>query len=91
MTPALKNKVLDLLPGCKNLEAADLYLSKIPALKDCTCRAMRWGLFDGWAGRPATLAGLVMNLDDGPDNLTRKDYMEGYEIGRELSLRELPS
>lgn len=84
MSPAAKNQAAPLLVTCQTLADADHLLMKVRPLPS---RALRCGLFDGFAGRPRTTAGLAI---DPPPKEVVMDYQEGCEIGRELSLRNVP-
>ena len=88
MTSLLKNKCLEILKKSTTLEEADKLLSSVFELKQHEKMAIRWGLWDGWRGRPMTLAGLVGERADPGDSVVA-DYHEACEIGRELSMREM--
>ncbi len=76
-----------MLASCEDLTEAELHLRRItPALT----RAQMWGLWDGWTGRPVTESGLSRSSRK-PSELSRLDYFEAVEIGRELSTRNSPS
>jgi hypothetical protein len=87
MTQEEKNQALDLLPCCVTLMQADDRLAVI--LVGRRWRALRWGLFDGYRGRPKALSGV--SAGDKPDKGAELDYAEGYEVGRELYLRGVPA
>lgn len=64
---------------CKTLDEADDQL--IDLVKS---RAMRWGMWDGFTGRPKSLAGLapfVKEHEDVPAEIML-DYKQGYEFGK---------
>lgn len=86
MNSKTRNEARTILEGCETLADADKGLFKL-----VESRAMRWGLFDGWSGRTRTLAGLIPMNELEPSPQVKKDYREGCEIGRELSMREVPS
>jgi hypothetical protein len=79
-----RNAVLAILKKCRTLDEADKALLKVSPIPS---RSLRWGLFDGFVGRPRT----VTLLDGQNSGQVRADYLEGCEIGRELSMRRLPS
>lgn len=78
MSPATKNAALEILRKCTSLDDAEHGLQTLPKAS----LGMRWGLWDGWSGRRRTLAGV--------SDKEKYDYLEGCEIGCELSLRNLP-
>lgn len=87
MTSTQRNQAREILSQCKTLHDAEEALCKInPVLS----LALRWGLHDGFRGRPRTLTGFAQEGERVSDD-DRLDYNEGCEIGRELSLREVPS
>ena len=80
-----------MLRQCRTLSDAE---AKLTALKPMPSRAFRWGLWDGWEGwRPCSTSGLFMeHVESGETRLTQqetyKDYKEGYEVGKKLSMDE---
>lgn len=80
-------KTCKLLAGPKGADAKMVYLGhqgydKLP-------EAIRWGLVDGYNGRPPTTSGLTSQEEPDPDIV--KDYHEAYETGQKMSMCELPS
>ena len=86
MNTRLRNEARKKLERCLSLEDADVQLQ---ALAPMPSKATRWGLWDGWTGRPKTTAGLALGSEVA--TVDGRDYREGYEIGRELSLRDVPA
>lgn len=76
----------EVLKVCRTLAEADraLYELGVKSL------ALRTGLWDGFAGRPSSLAGLAPSSQEVPLQIAM-DYRQGCEIGRKLSMSELPS
>ena len=86
MTPATKNMAAKILPLCRSLDDAERRLLKLQPIQSV---AMRWGLFDGYRGRPSSLAGLCPSDREAPKAI-EMDYKEGVSIGREISMRREP-
>lgn len=86
MTPALRNKIADRLPGCRTLDEAETSLRALKEMADK--KFMCWGIWDGYAGRAPSTHGLSLGKD--VPKAIETDYREGLEIGREISLRGVP-
>lgn len=65
--------VKKILKQCQTLDDADAQLA---CLADEPTTATRWGIWDGWAKRPSSHAGIS------PDCLA--DYENGYRLGESL-------
>ena len=80
----LLDKAAAVLPKCKTLNDAERQLGgewdESKMKRDDKAAAITWGLFDSWVGRPF---GKACN---GYDVL----YNEAYDVGRKLSMMELP-
>lgn len=74
------------LHRCRTLDAADRALEA--AFPGPARRCQRWGLWDGWAGRPC-----CPFVKEGPPSSDRevRDYREAWEAGRRLSVAEVPA
>lgn len=82
---------ISLLQGCRTLSDAE---TKLAALTPIPSRAARWGLWDGWSGRPSTTAGLILGAVKPGNKDVQKvedDYDEACELGRNLAMCETPS
>lgn len=81
-----------LLSECETLAQADKHLLGLMPIPNI---ATRWGLWDGWSGRPQSIAGIVsevtQKLQPKVFDAAVKDYREAFEIGRRLSMAELPA
>ena len=82
----LLDKASAVLPKCKMLSDAERHLGgewhEHEMKRDYKAAAVSWGLFEGWHGRPMT--------DDFIDIKHTSLYKEAHEIGRKLSLSEVP-
>lgn len=86
-------KAKKLLRQAKTLSDAE---AKLTALRPIPTKAFRWGLWDGWEGwRPNCTSGVAPeHVEAGKPAHTQQEaykYKEGYEIGRRLSLDEVPA
>src|SRR5258706_211600 len=79
MAPATVRAAASILLHCHTLSGAD---NALQLLRPHQSRATIWGLFDGWANRPRTSAGL------GAMHFVNLEYYEACNIGHELAIRE---
>ena len=87
MSPASKNQAQGLLERCRDLATANELLMQLTPLPTL---AMRWGIWDGYSGRPESFAGLP-GSEKNPKPHVIADYKEGREIGRRLYMADLPA
>lgn len=78
------SQLADTLKGCRSLADAQRLLHEARGLS----LARAWGLWDGWAGRPRTTAGL--GPQDKIPRQAKADYLAACDEGARLSLEELP-
>lgn len=73
--------MMEALLKSHSLEEAEENLSKLNLKLSL---AMMWGLWDGWSGRPGSLAGLGK---EPVGYAVEQEYETGRESGRKLALR----
>lgn len=82
-----------ILKRCRTLDDAELKLAELDPLPS---RAFRWGLFDGHAGRPKSLAGIIaakasaVTTEESRRRMAR-EYSEGHLLGESLFKDTLPA
>jgi hypothetical protein len=77
----LRRRIANILPTCFTLKHADYCLTGLFA-----DRFTKFALWDGWAGRPHSLAGIVPKEIDAT-SVDWERYREIYGVGRELRRR----
>jgi hypothetical protein len=85
MTAAEIRRAAELLPRCKTLGDAEKHFGGAmrKGERDHKKAAVAWGMFDGFAGRPDVVGAVFEHH--------AADYREAYEIGRRISLDEVPA
>lgn len=82
-----EQRATELLKKCKSLGDAEKYFGgKFNAStggRDWKKASVAWGLWEGWSNLPCTCTDKMRDYED--------DYKEAWEIGRRLSLVDLPS
>jgi hypothetical protein len=79
-------RVAVLLGECETLAQAEGHLAQLDLPIP-----VRWGLWDGWSGRPRVLSGIVPDpkYQEPHHKKIAKDYAEACEIGAKLALARM--